>query len=52
MEQGIIIGSLQIGTTLTLIPGGILADRFGGARIVGKLLNFFKDKVGIQIPNS
>ena len=34
LEQGFVIGSLQIGTTLTLIPGGLLADRYGGKTII------------------
>ncbi len=34
LEQGFVIGSLQIGTTMTLIPGGLLADRYGGKNII------------------
>jgi hypothetical protein len=37
LEQGLVIGSLQIGMTLTLIPGGMAADKFGGKNIIGQL---------------
>ena len=43
-EQGLIIGSLQFGMTCTLIPGGILADRFGGKNIIGSCTWAFRKR--------
>jgi len=41
-EQSLVLSSLQLGTAITLIPGALLAQKFGGKEIIGIFFYFYQ----------